>query len=70
MAGAMSQRRQNPQPKRSATMKTKRYQATVIHKNRPPIHPIVEAVSPNEARRILEAQYPDATFISGIMEVK
>lgn len=51
-------------------MKTKRYQATVIHKNRPPIRPIVEAVSPSEARRIFEAQYPDATFISGIMEVK
>lgn len=51
-------------------MKPKKYQATVILKNRKLIRPIVEAISVGEARRILEAQYPDAYSICCGIEVK
>lgn len=51
-------------------MQTKKYQAIVFLKNRPAIRPIVEATDPGEARRILRAQYPEATSIGTITEIK
>lgn len=51
-------------------MQTKKYQAVVFLKNRPAIRPIVEASNPSEARRILQAQYPEATSIGPVTEIK
>lgn len=51
-------------------MKTQKYQATVTHKDRAAIRPIVESTTPSEAKRIIKTQYPDATSVGAVRKVK
>ena len=51
------------QKERKSIMKTKKFQGFVVLKNGIQVRPVIETANLNQARSILEGQYPDARSI-------